>query len=153
MLLEGLTYERLEGFDGAAASDFNDCLNAISMQEMVTKGFWFTWSNKRGGLGDNKSRLDRVLVNDGWIDLFQDSEVVGNAPGISDHSALVLTVVQSKFKACPFRFYNFWMNDTRFKDLLVSSWDVRMEGNPMRRPSLKLQRLKFKFQKIFIGLW
>lgn len=119
--------ERIVGFDEVAASDFNNCLDEICMHNMVTKGYWFMWTNKRGGLGDNKSRLDRVLVNDGWLDLFRDSEVVGHAPGVSDHCALVLTVVPNRYKACPFRLFNFWMADSRFGDLLGSSWgqDVR----------------------------
>lgn len=60
--------ERLEGFDGNASAEFNQCIEDINMQEMITKGFWYTWSNKRGGNGANKSRLDRVLINDmlGW---------------------------------------------------------------------------------------
>ncbi|KAH7857816.1 hypothetical protein Vadar_016806 [Vaccinium darrowii] len=134
--------ERIVGLDEVAASDFNNCLADICMHNMVTKGYWFTWTNKRGGLRDNKSRLDRVLVNDGWLDLFRDSEVVGHAPGVSDHCALVLTVVHNRYKACPFRFFNFWMADSRFGDLLGSSWGKVVRGNPMERLSLKLKGLK-----------
>ncbi|KAH7867459.1 hypothetical protein Vadar_033759 [Vaccinium darrowii] len=134
--------ERVEGFDPIASADFNKCIEDINMQEMVTKGFWFTWSNKRGGNGAIKSRLDRVLLNDAWLDLFRDSEVVGFAPGISDHCALVLTVLPNKFKACPFRFFNFWMLDGRFKGILSSSWREPAQGNPLTYLSYKLKRLK-----------
>ncbi|XP_058189336.1 uncharacterized protein LOC131306921 [Rhododendron vialii] len=37
--LRDLPDERLEGFDESAASDFNSCLEDISMHDMVTKGF------------------------------------------------------------------------------------------------------------------
>ncbi|KAH7834595.1 hypothetical protein Vadar_017721 [Vaccinium darrowii] len=134
--------ERVSGFDAAATTDFNDCLDNLNMEDMVTKGFWFTWTNKRGGLGDNKSRLDRVLINNEWVDLFSDSEVVGHAPGVSDHCALVLTVLPKKFKACPFRFYNFWMADSRFQDLLISAWSQEVGGNPLTRLNLKLKGFK-----------
>lgn len=134
--------ERIEGFDASAADDFNSCITDINMQEMMTKGFWYTWTNKRGGLGNNKSRLDRVLVNGVWLDLFKDSEVVGHAPGIYDHCALVLTVLPPKFRACPFKFFNFWMADARFKELLGDSWSQMVVGNPFDRLSLKLRRLK-----------
>lgn len=134
--------ERLEGFNESAAADFNSCLEDKSMHEMVTKGYWFTWSNKRSGLGDSKSELDRVVVNDGCMDLFRESEVVGHAPEISDHCAVVLNVVQDRFKACPFKFFNFWMADKRFKDHLISSWDFLSAGNPMEWLSGKLKNLK-----------
>lgn len=100
-------WERLVSLDAAATFDFNSCLHDINMQDMFTKGFWFTWTNKMGGLGDKKSRLDRVLVNDVWLNDFKDSVAIGHAPGLSNHCALVLTVVRDKVKACPFRFLNF----------------------------------------------
>lgn len=134
--------ERLEGFDVRSASDFNSCVEDVEMQELVTKGYWYTWTNKRGGLGSNKSKLDRTFINSAWMDLFRDSEVVGFASGISDHCALVMTVIPNSFRACPFRFYNFWMKDNRFGALLSSSWGQHAVGNPMDMFSLKLKRLK-----------
>ncbi|KAI8570412.1 hypothetical protein RHMOL_Rhmol01G0032100 [Rhododendron molle] len=80
------------------------------------------WNDLRqGGAGSNKSRLDKVLVNDHWLELFRDAEVVGHAPGVSDHCALVLSFVHKRFRVVPFRFYNFWMNNGGFKDLLALS--------------------------------
>ncbi|KAI8544379.1 hypothetical protein RHMOL_Rhmol08G0292000 [Rhododendron molle] len=134
--------ERVSGFDVVAAADFNRCLDDINMHDMVTKGFWFTWTNKRGGFGDNKSRLDRVAVNEGWMELFTDSEVVGHPPEISDHCPLVMTAVHNKFKACPFRFFNFWMVDDRVRGLIAFSWNQDVRGDSMLRLSSKLRRLK-----------
>lgn len=34
--------ERHHGFDGGAFADFNGCIEDINMQEMPTKGFWYT---------------------------------------------------------------------------------------------------------------
>lgn len=42
--------ERLVGFDSTAALEFNECLSDIEHDDLPSKGFWFTWSNKRGGL-------------------------------------------------------------------------------------------------------
>lgn len=66
--------------------------------------------------------------------------MVGHAPGVSDHCALVLTVLPKKLKACPFRFYNFWMSDYRFKDLLISAWSQEVRG--LARLSFKLKSFK-----------
>ncbi|KAG5544078.1 hypothetical protein RHGRI_016730 [Rhododendron griersonianum] len=62
--------ERLVGFDNSASLEFNSCLDDICMDDMPFKGLWFTWSNKRGGLGNIKSKMDRVLVNGSWLDAF-----------------------------------------------------------------------------------
>lgn len=83
-----------------------------------------------------------MAINEGWMELFTDSEVVGHPPGISDHCALVMTVVHNKFKACPFRFFNFWMADDRVRGLIDSSWNQDVRGDPMLRLSSKLRRLK-----------
>lgn len=43
-------FERIDGRepDLAEMRDFNDCLKAIEVFEMNTKGFQYTWVNKRG---------------------------------------------------------------------------------------------------------
>ncbi|KAH7852585.1 hypothetical protein Vadar_026731 [Vaccinium darrowii] len=64
--------ERVVGFDVGAAAEFNACIDSIDMDDMPSKGMWFTWSNKRGGLGDVKSKLDRTLIDSTWMDSFPD---------------------------------------------------------------------------------
>ena len=57
--------ERIGEFDHNSAAEFSQCLVDIEMEELPTRGCWFTWSNKQGGGGANMSRIDRVLVNEG----------------------------------------------------------------------------------------
>ncbi|XP_058185702.1 uncharacterized protein LOC131302927 [Rhododendron vialii] len=123
----------LGGFAWVIMGDFN---------VVRTPAERFTWTDKRGGIGDNKIRLDRVAINEGWMELFTDSEVVGHPPGISDHYTLVMTMVHNKFKAYPFRFFNFWMADDRVCGLIDSSWNKDVCGDPMLRHSSKIRRLK-----------
>ncbi|KAG5526206.1 hypothetical protein RHGRI_032472 [Rhododendron griersonianum] len=92
--------ERLMGFDQATAYDFNDCLESLNMEDMPSRGFWFTWSNRRGGMGVNKSKIERVLINSAWLDKFSDSEVVFLAPGVSDHCSIVVTVMPAFCDSC-----------------------------------------------------
>ncbi|KAH7833682.1 hypothetical protein Vadar_008721 [Vaccinium darrowii] len=67
-------------FDGLSTLDFNSCLEAIDMEDLASKGSWFTWSNRRGGMGFIKSRIDRALVNSKWQDQFPESEAVFQPP-------------------------------------------------------------------------
>ncbi|KAH7865303.1 hypothetical protein Vadar_004905 [Vaccinium darrowii] len=48
--------------------------------DLASKGSWFTWSNRRGGMGFIKSRIDRALVNSKWQDQFLESEAVFQPP-------------------------------------------------------------------------
>lgn len=63
------------------------------MDDMSTKGSLFTWSNKKGGQGYNKSRIDRVLINLSWLIEFPVSKASTFPPGISDHCSSVITVL------------------------------------------------------------
>lgn len=74
--------KRLMGFDSAATSEFNTCLYDVEMDDLRATGYWYTWSNKCGGVGDNKSKLDRVLVNTSWLDEFPNSEACFLAPRV-----------------------------------------------------------------------
>lgn len=53
--------ERTEGFDAADAMDFNYLLKDICQEDVPAKRFWYSWTNKRGGNGENKSRIDRII--------------------------------------------------------------------------------------------
>lgn len=122
--------ERLVGYDCRAALSFNQRLRDIEMEELASKGPWFTWSNKRGGLGDNKSRLDRVLVNEEWLNTFKDAETVIFSPGISDHCSLVVTMLPGVTRHRPFKFYNFWMGHNLFKSTVSDSWNEPVFATP-----------------------
>ncbi|KAH7842100.1 hypothetical protein Vadar_001489 [Vaccinium darrowii] len=134
--------ERIGEFDSQAASEFRQCLFEINMEEMVTRGFWFTSINRRGGGGAHMSKIDRVLVNASWLDHFTESEAMAHAPGISDHCSLLVTVLKEVVCRKPFRFFNFWMKHHKFKDIVQNSWAVPVAGSAMLRLSMKLKRLK-----------
>ncbi|KAG5543053.1 hypothetical protein RHGRI_015966 [Rhododendron griersonianum] len=94
--------EQLIGFDNSAAAEFNDCLLHIAQDDMPSKGFWFTWTNKRGGDGRNKSKLDRVLTNLAWLDMFPNAETSFLAPGVSDHCLISMAMVSPNGRRKPF---------------------------------------------------
>ncbi|XP_058189338.1 uncharacterized protein LOC131306924 [Rhododendron vialii] len=120
--------ERVGSFDATAAAEFRKCLFNINMKDLITRGAWFTWSNRRGGGGANMSRIDRVVVNAAWMDAFPEAEALAHYP-----------VVCCKK---PFRFFNFWMKHHKFKSLVSDSWVQPVSGSAMLRLSLKLKRLK-----------
>lgn len=140
--------ERLGNFDVTVAAEFRQCLFDINMEELTTRGAWFTWTNRRGGAGANMSRLDRVVVNAGWLDAFPESEALVHAPGISDHCSLLVCVLHMVPCKKPFRFFNYWMKHHSFKELVGQSWNQPTTGSAMLKLSLKLRRLKPFLQEL-----
>lgn len=139
-----LASERLVGFDVNSSDEFNECLTDLSQDDLLSKGFWFTWTNKRGGSGEKKSRIDRVLTNTSWMDLFPYAEAYSLAPGISDHCSISVYLGAANRKRKSFKFFNFWMQmqHPEFEHILSSSWTDLVVGRPMFVLAGKLKRLK-----------
>ncbi|GAV76442.1 hypothetical protein CFOL_v3_19916 [Cephalotus follicularis] len=133
-------------------SEFNECLNAIGVDDIRSVGRHFTWSNKRVGNATVNKKLDRVLGNWGWHKVFNHSCALFHNPGVSDHSPV--SVALSDPWRCgnkPFKFLNFWAGDGRFPGLVKSVWGRRIVGNPLEVVISKLRmlkrELKFTFNK------
>ncbi|KAH7847564.1 hypothetical protein Vadar_027642 [Vaccinium darrowii] len=112
------------------------------MDDTAIKGSFFTWSNKRGGQGYNKSRIDRVLIILLWLTEFPVSEALTFPPCISDHCSLVISIPPHLARHRPFQFFNFWMAHLSFKDLVGDSWGLPVRASPMPTLCIKLRRLK-----------
>lgn len=83
-------------FDANATGEFNKCIEDIEVEELNSKGLWFTWSNKQVGTGHCSCRLDRALANSHWQNEFTKSEVAVLAPTVSNHCPLLVTVLPYK---------------------------------------------------------
>lgn len=55
--------------------------------------------------------------------MFPDSEAWFLAPGVSDHSPIMVSIVPEIRRKRPFKFFNFWMKHAEFQGLLVKSWE------------------------------
>lgn len=118
--------------DVAEMADFNNCLNAIEMVEMNTKGGQFTWDNKMDDVDNIKSRIDRVFCNECWLQEFQNVEAAVMVGGVSDHAPIFVTIVYSSRQGGkPFRFFDFWMRNKGFVDTVRQSWSLPCEGFAM----------------------
>ena len=97
------------------AEDFNDCVNASCLVDLRYTGCYFSWNNCRS---DSelfiKKKLDRALVNRGWLDSFPTTFAKFLPSGISDHSPIVIhmTILVRK-KGMAFNFLTIglpWIN-------------------------------------------
>ncbi|GAV85130.1 Exo_endo_phos domain-containing protein [Cephalotus follicularis] len=105
-----------------AMSEFNECLNAIEVDDIRSVGRFFTWSNKREGNVAVNKKLDRVLGNWGWHKVFNHSFAHFHNPGVSDHSPVSVSLsVPWHSGSKPFKFLNYWVGDGRFLGLVKGS--------------------------------
>ncbi|XP_070009487.1 uncharacterized protein [Nicotiana sylvestris] len=75
----------------AEIRDFNDFLENTGMIELRYVGREFTWTNSHV-----HSKIDRALVNDGWMMNMRQLEVVMQDPLFSDHTPLCLYFEQEQ---------------------------------------------------------
>ncbi|KAL8546896.1 hypothetical protein ACS0TY_006566 [Phlomoides rotata] len=90
------------------------------------------------------ARLDRVLVNDDFLDLWQTtSDIV--LPRISSnyHPILLRLQATTAHVIRPFRFHQMWSTHSSFLPLVATLWALYVTANnPIHRVTLKLKRLK-----------
>ncbi|KAM7528458.1 hypothetical protein LguiB_031868 [Lonicera macranthoides] len=135
--------------DIAEMADFNNCLNAIEVVEMTTRGGLFTWDNKRNGEANIKSKIDKVFCNESWLQEFPNVEAAIMVGGVLDHAPIIVTIAYSNRKGNkPFRFFDFWMRNMNFADIVRQSWCLPSDGFPMFQVTTKLRRLKFELKKL-----
>lgn len=68
---------------------FVECLEDCGLTDMRSRGRTFTWTNNT-----IRSKIDRVLVNEGWIDVHPDVEAHFTAVGLSDHTKSPIRLVR-----------------------------------------------------------
>ena len=106
-------------------------------------GNLFTWWNKQKSAPVAK-KLDRILVNDSWNDLFPNSVAFFDSPDFSDHASMkVVLNSQLVYKKRPFKFFNFILQNTSFLSMVTLQWlTYHVFGSAMFRVSRKLMLLK-----------
>ncbi|XP_077237235.1 uncharacterized protein LOC143878904 [Tasmannia lanceolata] len=123
--------------------DFNDCIDHCSLHDLNSVRETLSWSNN-SRTGDFKLRkLDRALVNDGWISAFPASFVKFKSQNISNHTPLVIFLQEELPNGPkPFRFFNVWLEDLSIYETVERAWKEKVSGSPMYRITQKLKLVK-----------
>ncbi|KAJ9539210.1 hypothetical protein OSB04_031943 [Centaurea solstitialis] len=133
----------------AAMASFFSCVEDIEVFDANYTGIQFTWCQKPADESGLKRKLDRVLVNSEFVDLFPDSRARFFPRGISDHSPAVLSFkADFRLKGVPFKFDNFLVDHPKFMDTVASVWSQNIEGTFMYRVTQKLKALKAPLRKL-----
>ncbi|XP_028099519.1 uncharacterized protein LOC114299048 [Camellia sinensis] len=136
--------EKVGGSSGWTSDqeEFNTYVNAFELVDLSYGGYQFTWVNKRVDRAYIATKIDRVLVNESWLDKFPESTASFLPSGISYHSPVVvnISVPKSSFKK-PFKYFDFWSQHPEFLNTVSNSWDQYIRGVPMFRVYQKLRQL------------
>ncbi|KAL6190619.1 hypothetical protein ACLB2K_037013 [Fragaria x ananassa] len=113
--------------------NFVSFLNNINVTSLPAEGLPFTWSNKHQDQTTIFEKLDRVVANPSWLQIFP-SACVENLPMVgSDHSPVVLTTLPVKvIKTRSFRVEAVWQTHSDFPDLVRNSWKETIEDDPLK---------------------
>lgn len=119
---------------------FRDFVEGNRLFDISIQGRKYTCYHSNGSC---KSRIDRALVNERWLEKWSETGLRGLPRSVSDHCAIVLHTNTVDWGPKPFRFINAWMSHPSFLELVSNSWrEGRIEGWGCYVFKEKLRRLK-----------
>ena len=132
-----------------ATDIFNSIINALALREIYISGGKYTWSNNLAH--PTLEKLDRILMSEGWEDLFPMASVRKLVREISDHNPLLLSDGEEGREAPKpheFRFNLAWIKDKDFLPTVSRIWSRKVHSSdPIDSLNIKLKR----FNKFFKG--
>ncbi|GJW40181.1 hypothetical protein Tco_0066026 [Tanacetum coccineum] len=130
-----------------AMREFKACVNEIEVSDIQQAGLKFTWNQKPKGVDGLLKKLDRVLSNIEFNDMFQGAHAIFQPYRLSDHAPAVLKLpLKVKAKPKPFKFTNLLVKNSMFKETVSRSWNLSVSGFYMYQVVHKLKCLKKPFR-------
>ena len=100
----------------------------------------FTWFKANDTA---KSRLDRFLVSEEWLQIWPVAKQYVQQRVVSDHCALVLKSCIKDWGPKPFRTFDVWLKESGFTTMVKGKWEsYQVEGNSIFALKEKLKLLK-----------
>ncbi|KAJ0886252.1 putative RNA-directed DNA polymerase transcription factor bZIP family [Helianthus annuus] len=129
--------------------DFSCCVNEINLFDIAMSGLFFTWNQKLGKSDGILEKLDRVMGNQNFVDMYPAAFAKFLPYFTSDHTpALLIMASKGKSTPKPFKFWNFLAAKEEFLPIVKEGWDKRIEGCKMFRVVTKLKGLKKPLRKL-----
>ncbi|KAJ9553154.1 hypothetical protein OSB04_017199 [Centaurea solstitialis] len=136
-------------FDPLGARVFNNFIYATGLVDLRLGGRSFTWMSSDCS---KLSKLDRFMVNDGFLNRWPLSNSLALPRLFSDHCPILLTTVCKDFSPSPFKLFNSWLADPDLETLVREKWS---DNNSSFEVFSKIERLsrKLRHLKTSIKSW
>ena len=123
-------------------AQFEDAIHNACLDDLKYTGVHFTWSNKQLGASIVNKKLDRVLVNNYWLNFIDSAFAEFFPSGISYHSRAIVTIGAPNRKKSSFKFLNCWTSYEDFLPLVSEIWRIQIKGTLQFQLASKLKLLK-----------
>ncbi|KAJ8430737.1 LOW QUALITY PROTEIN: hypothetical protein Cgig2_004630 [Carnegiea gigantea] len=110
------------------------------IQELPSSGPYYSWTNK-------KSRIDRVFINAFWYDIFDYTQALHMAPGLSDHTPLQIQFHSSPCPKSKFQYCDMWSSHKDFPNLVASQMTTH-KVDPIENLCLFLTNMRPMLSKL-----
>jgi len=139
---KGITSGTVNKYEMAS---FNDFIKRCALRDIPAVGRQFTWYIPNGTA---RSRLDRALVSDEWLQQCQGSKQYVQGRQVSDHCALVIKNCILDWGPKPFRTFDVWQYSSGFKKVVEKGWSIIVfNGCGMEILKEKCKRLKLEIKR------
>lgn len=90
------------------------------LSDLEFEGNQFTWEKGRGTNRWVEEKLDRILVSDSWLNLFDNAKATSFEASSSDHLPLAMwpNPKPSVRRVKQFRFENVWIRESRCREII-----------------------------------
>ncbi|XP_074277345.1 uncharacterized protein LOC141600981 [Silene latifolia] len=112
--------------------DFQSCIDHCTLIDSPTAGSLYTWNNKQDPSTRVYSRLDRVLVNQEWLQARPDAYANFYNEGYFDHSPCIIQDSNTSFVGRKsLKFFNMWSKVPEFLPCIQYKWSIQWQGTKM----------------------
>ncbi|KAL0310434.1 UNVERIFIED_CONTAM: hypothetical protein Scaly_2928700 [Sesamum calycinum] len=131
----------------ASMTEFRNCIMTTGLIHLPFTGCPYSWHNCSEGSRSLWKRLDRMLVNEAWLDKWPDSAYLVALPSTSDHSPLIIQGGNRGTDHGLFRFDNYLAKRSGFIASVNRIWQHKIPGTAMYEVVHKLKALKTTFRQ------
>ncbi|GJZ34168.1 RNA-directed DNA polymerase, eukaryota, reverse transcriptase zinc-binding domain protein [Tanacetum coccineum] len=125
-------------------NEFKDAVNKIEVDDLCSSGFQFTWTKSlKIPLCNTLKKLDRIVANDSFVQLFQEANGVFLPYLVSYHSPAIMSIPRGcTKKKKSFRFANYVADKEEFFHLVKEEWKHEVRGCQMYKVVQRLKMLE-----------
>ncbi|KAL2900431.1 Ribosomal RNA processing protein 36-like protein [Bienertia sinuspersici] len=125
------------------------CFEGCGLVDIPYGGHYFTWSNKQMVEDRVVAKLDRVMANEEWMDVFTKANVVYPPEEVLDHCPAIIRMdTQAGGGHKHFTYFCMWSNAQDYIARVKAAWECSGQGSAMFKLKQKFKRVKNSMKQL-----